>query len=58
MVRQTKFNPYGLRRAAVCKVPTLRGGTLRGCDFIVPITLRVIFAVQKPLVFEATSRGA
>ncbi len=30
----------------------------RGCDFIVPITLRVIFAVQKPLVSEATSRGA
>jgi len=32
-------------------------GTLRGCDFTVQITLRVISAVRKPLVFEATSHG-
>ena len=25
--------------------------------FIVPITLRVIFEVQKPLVFDVTSHG-
>jgi len=33
------------------------GGTPGACDFIVPITLRVISAVKKPLVFEATSHG-
>jgi len=33
--------------------PPVQGGTLRGCDyFIVPITLRVISAVQKPLVLR------
>ena len=34
-----------------------RGGAPRGCVIIVPITLRVISAIQKPLVFEATSHG-
>jgi len=56
-----KFVPRGLGgRFAFCiasKVSQLQGSTLKGCDFIVPITLRVISAVQKPLVYEATSHG-
>ena len=45
------------RHSCVNKIFLGTRGTLRGCGFIVPITLRVISAVQKPLVFEATSHG-